>query len=391
MKKVIPLFLLVTAVLGLLSCSKDGLEGGGALATSFPSVGSPSPGGGGGQGTPGVITAGEWNDLDNWDFWKEVLDRDTIKTFPGLWGFYTNNRFSVILRDAGNRLVHNARLILRNGSNSFTGVTDNFGKAEIFPGLYTAGYGNSSFQLTAHYRGVAYDLGSVSLSSLQVTKNLPVAKVVDPTLDIQFVVDATGSMGDEISYLKTELNDVISRAGVQLPGVQIRMGSVFYRDHGDDYLVRKAPFTTEVGSLISFIRDQSAGGGGDTPEAVEEALDESINKQDWSAQAVNRLLFLVLDAPPHNEPAVMNKLKAAVKSAQEKGIRIIPVTASGIDRPTEFLMRFLSISTSGTYVFITNHSGIGNDHLKPTVGNYQVEYLNNLMVRLITKYGQNKD
>ena len=87
----------------------------------------------------------------------------------------------------------------------------------------------------------------------------------------------------------------------------------------------------------------------------------------------------------------MTRLKTAVTIAQQKGIRIIPVSASGIDWETEFLLRFLQISTNGTYVFITDHSGIGNAHFTPSVGNYQVEYLNNLMVRLIAKYGKNQD
>ncbi len=51
-------------------------------------------------------------------------------------------------------------------------------------------------------------------------------------------------------------------------------------------------------------------------------------------------------------------------------------------------MRFMAISTNGTYVFITNDSGIGNEHLEPTVGEYQVEYLNDLLVRLINKYSE---
>jgi hypothetical protein len=37
-------------------------------------------------------------------------------------------------------------------------------------------------------------------------------------------------------------------------------------------------------------------------------------------------------------------------------------------------------------VFITNDSGVGNDHLQASVGEYQVELLNKLMVRLINKY-----
>ncbi|HEY0108510.1 MAG TPA: hypothetical protein VGB67_02715, partial [Fibrella sp.] len=60
----------------------------------------------------------------------------------------------------------------------------------------------------------------------------------------------------------------------------------------------------------------------------------------------------------------------------------------GIDKETEFLMRMLAIGTQGTYVFITNDSGIGNTHLIPSVGDYQVEYLNELMLRLIVKYAK---
>ena len=49
-------------------------------------------------------------------------------------------------------------------------------------------------------------------------------------------------------------------------------------------------------------------------------------------------------------------------------------------------MRFFSVSTNGTYVFITNDSGIGNDHIEASVGEYEVENLNDLLVRLINKY-----
>jgi hypothetical protein len=42
--------------------------------------------------------------------------------------------------------------------------------------------------------------------------------------------------------------------------------------------------------------------------------------------------------------------------------------------------------TGGTYTFLTNHSGIGNDHLEPTIGDYEVEKLNDLMIRVIKEY-----
>ena len=351
--------------------------------------------GGGNPGSPmdsaGIITAGEWNDLNNWDYWKSLLQRDTIKTFPDVWHFYTNNRITVTLKDAGNRLIHDAVINLSFNAGTVTSRTDNFGKAELFPGLFQPQSTLASFTLTAKYQGQSFNLGSYPSTQKSVDAAIPVNKVKNDVLDIMFVVDATGSMSDELSYLKSELKDVINRAGNQLNGTGIRMGSVFYRDIGDQYLTRVFNFTSDPESLNNFINDQSADGGGDFPEAVDDALTVAIKDQSWSTDAINRILFLILDAPPHQGDDNFAKIKDAIEEAQKKGIRIIPVSASGIDWETEFFLRFLSVSTNSTYVFITDDSGIGNPHHVPTVGKYDVEYLNNLMVRLITKYGQDHD
>jgi hypothetical protein len=49
-------------------------------------------------------------------------------------------------------------------------------------------------------------------------------------------------------------------------------------------------------------------------------------------------------------------------------------------------MRSFAILTNGTYVFITDDSGVGNDHLEPTIGEYELEKLNDLLVRLVGEY-----
>ena len=72
--------------------------------------------------------------------------------------------------------------------------------------------------------------------------------------------------------------------------------------------------------------------------------------------------------------------------AASKGIRIIPVASSGVDKDTEFLMRLLGITTGGTYVFLTDHSGIGDSHIEPTVGPHDIHFLNDLLVKIITRY-----
>ena len=392
------LFLATTIVLNIfiLSCNKTGtgdvspgVTGGSSGAGIYGGPGG--SGGGNPGGTPGTMTAGEWNDIDNWNFWQTLLSHDTIKTFPGIWNFYTQNRVTVILKDAGNKLLHDAKINLICNGNTVSGRTDNFGKAELFASLFSPGFVLPGYSLTAEYLGQTFNLGAYPSSQTSVTLTIPVNKIASNVMDIMFVVDATGSMGDEINYLKTELRDVVNRAATQLPGKQLRMGSVFYRDYGDEYLTKPFAFTTSADQLNSFIAMQNANGGGDTPEAVDEALKTATQEMQWSSTALNRLLFLILDAPPHKTPEIMLRLKNAIIQAQQKGIRIIPISASGIDWETEFFLRFLSVSTNSTYVFITDHSGIGNPHHTPTVGTYQVEFLNNLMVRLIAKYGENRD
>jgi hypothetical protein len=346
------------------------------------------PAGNSGSNQSGVITAGEWNDLEEWPFWTELMKNNAYSVHGRTWGFDVSNRYSVILKDPNNQPVQDAELILKNqsGQELWAGRSDNRGKAELWSGLFRNAELPSSVRISYQGQSFTYnDLTTFDQGSNEITLAVP-AKNTE-AIDVMLVVDATGSMGDELEYLKNELYDVLERVR-QTAGNQLRTGSVFYRDRGDVYVTRMSPFTTNVNTTVQFVKNQMAGGGGDFPEAVHTALQKAVQENNWSSQARARLLFLMLDAPPHETPQVIDKLQQLIRQAAKTGIKIIPITASGIDKSTEFLMRFFSISTNGTYVFITNHSGIGNKHLEPTIGKYEVEYLNNLMVRLIMEYSE---
>lgn len=193
-------------------------------------------------------------------------------------------------------------------------------------------------------------------------------------------------MGDEISYLKTELNNVIQQVKDSNPQLSVKLGSVFYRDKGDDYPTRKSDLSFDVSKTTRFIQEQAAGGGGDFPEGVDDALDVAINDIQWSDTVLTKIIFLVLDAPPHESQDKINRLQALIAKAAAKGIKIVPVTASGIDKSTEYLMRSWALATNGTYVFLTNHSGIGDKHIEPTTDSYEVEKLNDLLVRVFHQF-----
>ncbi|MBE8715170.1 vWA domain-containing protein [Sphingobacterium hungaricum] len=373
------------ACLAFTSCDKHGDD---SPELSAEYLGD-SNNGGSGDNQPGVITAGEWNDLNNWKFWESIISSEDFKDFPAYWSFFNTNRISVNITSDGTKPVINAVVQLKNnGTTLFTARTDNFGNAELWPNLLQSNNELDFSKLSIQVNNGAKIVTTVKPYSQEVNKIIMPETAVDNKIEISFVVDATGSMGDELEYLKTELLDVISRVKTANPKASVYTSSVFYRDAGDDYVTRVSGFTNDNRITTNFIAGQSAAGGGDTPEAVHSALDKALNELQWSTNARTRLLFLLLDAPPHYQPEIIQDLHRSIGKATEKGIKIIPIAASGIDKKTEFLMRFFSLTTNGTYVFITNHSGVGNEHLEPTVGQYEVEFLNNLMVRLINKYAQ---
>ena len=196
-----------------------------------------------------------------------------------------------------------------------------------------------------------------------------------------FIVDSTGSMMDEMVFLQKEFSDIAEKTG----DANTRYSVNFYRDEGDDYVTKCSDFTSNINDVQGILNEETADGGGDLPEAVDKILEECINSTGWSEKSV-KLAFLIFDAPPHEGKE--QSLQASVRAAAEKGIRLIPVVASNAERETELFGRAVAIKTGGTYVFLTDDSGVGEGHLEPVIGKYEVEKLNELIIRVINSYKQ---
>ena len=388
--KNLSLILSIAALFVISSCDKGSYETlSNADSMSFSSKSSRSSGSsssGSSNQVPGLITAAEWNDLDNWTFWESLLNEQTYSGHPAYWDFYTNNRIAVEVQNGSSPAI-DVKVELKKGSEIiWQARTDNFGKAELWIGLFEK---NSTLSLSDY---TLYVDGQAVISPLKAYNDgvNVVQTFVIPShfnqVDVAFIVDATGSMGDELEFLKADFVDVITQVQNGNSLLNIQTGSVFYRDEGDDYVVKYSDFSTNMNNTLNFINQQSAGGGGNFPEAVHTALETTLTDLKWSVNAKTRIAFLILDAPPHHEAAVIESLQLSIQEAAQKGIKLIPVVASGINKKTEFLMRFGAMATNGTYVFITDDSGIGNTHLEASVGQHEIEYLNDLMVRLIKKY-----
>jgi hypothetical protein len=200
-------------------------------------------------------------------------------------------------------------------------------------------------------------------------------------LDVQLVLDTTGSMGDELSYLQSEFDSIAARLKTKFPQVTPRWSLVLYRDKGDDYVTRDFDFTTDTNKFRSNLRVQSAGGGGDIPEAVVQGL-ETGGRMNWRpAGSVAKVAFWVADAPAH--PGEGKQLATVVRNLKAKGIHVYPIASSDTDETAEYQMRSTAQMTGGRYVFLTNDSGVGNGHAEPHIPCYSVTRLDSAILRSI--------
>ena len=331
-----------------------------------------------------VLTAGEVNDFNKWKMWGDLSAGD-FKVLSAAWGIAATKRYAVQLQNANFAAIIDEPLYLINkktGEKVWSAVTDNTGKAELWADYFAEADSLSGYIIKD---GAGNTInGPVTFANginhLQSKKNCGATNQVD----IAFVVDATSSMGDEIEYLKFELEDVIRNTFNKHPDLDLKVGSVFYRDIGDDYVTKSLDFQSDLLKVLNFVKLQRDGGGGDTPEAVDSALDEALNKLSWRKEARTRLLFLFLDAPPH-EYAKANMYRLIAKAAA-MGVRIVPVAYSGSSKSNEFLLRSMALATNGTYAFLTDHSGVGNKHTEASTDSYNVELLNNLLQRIIQQF-----
>lgn len=350
------------------------------------------PSGSSAANTPsaGKLTSGEVADFNKWQLWQD-MDTTEMKSNRATWKLFPTHRYTIQLQNSDGSALSNAYVRLHHSGARDTvwaAWTDNTGKAELWDGFFTDGKSRGGVLAAT----VVYNGNTLTQEALKpFAEGINIVRTsgrCTPArqLDVAFLVDATGSMDDEISYLKAELTDIIARCKDSLPGLDLRTGCLFYRDGGDDYLARISDFNGDLSKTVAFINDNGAGGGGDTPEGVDAALEEGLNRLSWRDGNTIRIAFLVLDAPPHEDAATVVRIQKLAAAYAARGIRLVPVVCSGAEKTTEYLMRSLALATNGTYLFLTDHSGIGGAHLAPTTDKYDVEYLNGLICRIIHQF-----
>ena len=340
---------------------------------------------------PHQLTAKALDDNEYYDDWKKMLtevgeeNKANAEKEDGLFYKYHH--------DFSFKSNHRLKFIFPKGTSAKVELTkdqivvsstkvDKDGVAYLFPT-----YDADTYDVSVVYQeqdGTEKALSS-SYSEGEYSLTLENSSTITSTkLQLMFVIDATGSMSDEMEYLKSEIDDVIGKVKNDNPDIDLTLAMMTYRDQGDEYVTRYSDFNKDITISQEFLKKQHSDGGGDFPEAVDVALEEAVDKQ-WYNDDTTKLLFHVADAPSHDED--VQSWNSTVRKAAEKGISILPVASSGIDLKTEYFFRSEALLTKGTYLYLTDESGIGNGHLEASTKHVPVtEYLNDALVRLINSY-----
>ena len=185
-----------------------------------------------------------------------------------------------------------------------------------------------------------------------------VGEVQQPNVEVVFVLDTTGSMSGLIEGAKQKIWSIASEIAQAQPSPQLKMGLVGYRDRGDNYITTRTALTDDIDTVYEKLMGFSAGGGGDTPESVNQALYEAIERFDWSDDpSTLKIVFLVGDAPPQMGYEDDVKYQASCKLAAERGIMVNTIQCGNLKGTKGHWTKIANL-TNGAYAAIAQDAGV---------------------------------
>lgn len=237
----------------------------------------------------------------------------------------------------------------------------------------------------SEYSGMADAEASV-VNALK-TVGTPVEKVlkteVDNGLDLCFIVDTTGSMGDDIENAKENMESILEHLGEKTENYRVAL--IDYRDYPSrsgasrDYPYKvQLHFTNSNDSITEAINGLDLGNGGDEKETVYSALMSAVDL-DWRSDAKKVIIIMGDAAPLDPEPdsgftyddvllALFNAdINIDFEDSDERVVdsldtSLINVFSIGTDASTDAADFFqkISESTGGSYAGVDNASEVGD-------------------------------
>lgn len=164
-------------------------------------------------------------------------------------------------------------------------------------------------------------------------------------IEVVFALDTTGSMSGLLEAAKDKVWSIATSMGQAEPAPEIRIGLVAFRDRGDDYVTQWIDLSTDLDSMYARLMQFQAAGGGDTPEAVNQALADAVERFSWTADpAVYKAIFLIGDAPPHEDYQDEAPYPAILERARERGIVVNTVQCGNLPGTQDTFTRIAALA-----------------------------------------------
>ena len=345
-----------------------------------------------------TLTATEYSDLENYSYWLDLVNgkaydenQNQITNFKMMYDSIhqnentnyvsTKNKIDIVLKDKKDQPIPLAKvqlfsedILLYEAVSNAKGVCNLYHGEELYEQL--------DIQVNYLEQNYSYSITQFA-EDVDIEFKLDVEAVKNNNLDLVFLIDTTGSMGDELTYIKKELTNILDAINEYNANYNIQIGLCFYRDIGDIYVTKVFDFETAVPNVVNNLANQMVGGGGDYEEAVQEGLNK-INGLSWREDST-KIAFHIFDAPSHGKD--YGSVYQEYYNLASKGVRYIPIASSGLTKIGEFIAREGSILTGGTYTSLTDDSGVGGSHIEITTpSETTVEYLSDMIVRLVLEY-----
>lgn len=354
------------------------------------------------------LSAGDTDDNAKFSEYLSYLNSNSSYRSDDVIKLDVSDRYIISVKDKNGNPVSNANVkISSSGNNVFTGKTYSNGKVLFMPLSIKSQFSedncgqqqecsgqninlNSDFKVTVEKNNEVINQNfaqSKENKNWDIQLSNSITNQNNINLDLTFLVDATGSMGDEIASIQKTIKDISSRIK-QISSdktLNIRYSLISYKDKGDSYRVKRYDFTTNLEAYQEILNELTAGGGGDYKEGLNEALDNAVNKITWTndKEAI-RLIFLIADAPPHLDYSDDIKYPASINSAVKQGIKIYPVAASGLSSIGEYVFRQLAQFTYAKFLFLTYGGDAQTPGTTPhNVGPYNETNLDDLVVNIV--------
>jgi Mg-chelatase subunit ChlD len=368
-----------------------------AVTGAPPSAPSPSASGSSASARPtpsaSGLRAGYSDDNAQFNYFTAFLDKyASVPHIP----YDIQERLGVRVLDAKGKSLPNALVTVSLGSREIArGLTHADGLFRFYPAALAGQEGlqiapSASFDLSIQLAGrrdrIQVRRDGPRLVEHRLGTNRSIAQPIP--LDILFILDTTGSMGEEIERLRATIEIIYANANALKPRPFVRFGLVLYKDRGDEYVTRVTPFTDDLSAFQDELDAVFASGGGDRPEDLQAALDDSLNAMDWNEDGI-RLAFAITDADAQlYDDQIYNYIHAA-NDARERGIKIYTIGTGGLPLEGEYVLRQIAQLSDARYIFLNygeqgeSEGGAPGSVSHHTGSNYTTDKLEAIIIRFI--------